>query len=290
MVGWRDNFANFVRGDRAMDIDCRADLLNNYNERVMVTKKLGKHTVEMYDSIDELSVVRFHKYQKLLLVDSGVGADIAAFDAKMDKVRRFIASGKSDKAMQELDNVRQGVYLIQNEISPKCRAFAALVSKIDGKPCEDLSDAGLDAITKLLSDSPYSQMTAVLEAVKKKIDTELTLYFPSLFEDSKVKEYYDLMRKRTLALLQAIIDGKENPSAEVNDLTTALVCFSNPKVFSGVKSAEIDYDKQFENLCLALSEQLHIKPKECSVLEFYNAFGFLQDKAKQAAKFGKTRK
>ena len=250
----------------------------------MVTESIGRHKVEIYDSIDNLPIIRFHKYQKLLLVDAGVGADITAFDAKMDKVRRYLADGKTDKAMREVENIRQGVYMIQQEFSPKCRAFAALVAKIDGKPCNDLSDEGLARIVALLSDTPYSRLTALLEAVKKKIDSDLTLYFPALFEDSKIKEYFDLVKKRTLALLQAIIDGKQNPVAEVDKLTTAIVCFSNPQTFAGSNSAEIDYDRQFENLCLALSEQLHIAPKESSVLEFYNAFNFLQDRNKKAEK------
>ena len=49
----------------------------------MVTIKIGTHDVEMYDSIDELPIIRFHKYQKLLLVDSGIGADINSFDQRI---------------------------------------------------------------------------------------------------------------------------------------------------------------------------------------------------------------
>ena len=30
----------------------------------MRTEKIGKHSVEFYDAIDELPIVRFHKYQK----------------------------------------------------------------------------------------------------------------------------------------------------------------------------------------------------------------------------------
>ena len=43
--------------------------------------KLGGHKVEIYDSIDELPMVRFHKYSKMLMVDAGVGSDINDFDA-----------------------------------------------------------------------------------------------------------------------------------------------------------------------------------------------------------------
>ena len=112
------------------------------------------------------------------------------------------------------------------------------------------------------------------------------LYFPALFADSRVKEYFDLLRKRTLAVLDNIIKGVEKPDAtpEIEKLTTALVTYSNPKNFTGPESEEIQFDRQFENLCLVLSEQLHVRPKDFSVMEFYNAFDFVQERAKQAEK------
>ena len=252
----------------------------------MVTIKLGKHTIEMYDAIDELPIVRFHKYQKLLLIDAGIGADITAFDQRIEKVRRFLMAGKPDMAGQELENLRQTVYLIQNEINPKHRAFAVLVTKMDGCVCDDLSDSALDSLTQDLNDIPMQEFTAQLEAVKKKIDGELTLYFPRLFNGSEVKEYYDLLRKRTLEILNGIIDGLPNPAwtDAVEKLTTALITYANPKLFTGSESVEIQFDRQFENLCLVLSEQLHVKPKEYTVLEFYNAFDFVQERARKAEK------
>ena len=250
----------------------------------MVTVKIGKHTVELYDAIDELPIARFHKYQKLLLIDAGVGADIPAFDQRMEKARLYLMDGKTDKARQELENLRQTVYLIQNGISPKHRAFAALVTKIDGRDCTDISDVALSELLETLNDAPESELTARLDAVKKKIDEELKLYFPTLFADSEIKEYYDILKKRTLLLLQNIIDGLETPDAtpEIEKLTTALITYSNPKNFAGSESVEIQFDRQFENLCLVLSEQLHVKPKEYTVLEFYNAFDFVQERARQA--------
>ena len=252
----------------------------------MVTVKIGKHTVEMYDAIDELPIVRFHKYQKLLLIDAGVGADITAFDQRIEKTRRFLMDGKPEKAQQELENLRQAVYLIQTEINPKHRAFAALVTKIDGRDCNDLSDVALTELLNTLQDAPEKELTAQLEAVKKKIDAELRLYFPGIFADSEIKEYYDLLKKRTLAVLANIIAGVSNPDAtpEIEKLTTALITYSNPKSFAGSDGVEIQFDRQFENLCLVLSEQLHVKPKDYSVLEFYNAFDFVKERAKQAEK------
>lgn len=264
----------------------RAGLFNSNRPGIMVTVKIGKHTVEMYDTIEELPIVRFHKYQKLLLIDAGIGADINAFDQRIEKTRRFLMDGKTDKAQQELENLRQSVFLIQSGINPKHRAFAALVAKLDGVECGDVSDDGLAKLTETLNDAPESELTAQLDAVKKKIDGELRLYFPGIFADSEIKEYYDLLRKRTLAVLENIIAGKMNPDAtpEIEKLTTALITYSNPKAFAGSDGLEIQFDRQFENLCLVLSEQLHVKPKEYSVLEFYNAFDFVQERAKKAEK------
>ena len=286
------NFANFVRGNRPLDIVGRPDLFNADNPGIMVTEKIGKHTVEFYDTIEELPIVRFHKYQKLLLVDAGIGSDIAAFDQRIEKARRFIVAGNPDKAQQELENLRQCVFLIQSGVSPKHRAFAALVTKIDGQDCNDIGDTALAAITEKLNDVPESILTARLDAVKKKIDGELTLYFPALFNDSYVKEYYDILRKRTLEILNGIVAGVDDPAgAEIVDkLTTALVTYSKPQLFTGSDGVEIQFDRQFENLCLVLSEQLHVEPKKYSVLEFYNAFDFVKERAKQAEKAQKRAK
>ena len=252
----------------------------------MVTAKIGKHTIE------ELPIVRFHKYQKLLLVDAGVGSDIAAFDQHVERVRRYIAAEKPENAQQELENLRQCVYMVQNGISPQHRAFAVLVTKIDGQECNDLSDDALTAITEKLKDAPVKDVAAQLEAAKKKIDGELMMYFPSLFNDSEIKEYYDILRKRTLEILRGIAAGKDNPDRTdvVEKLTTALITYSNPKVFTGSNGLEIQFDRQFENLCLVLSEQLHVEPKKYSVLEFYNAFDFVKERQRQMEKANKRGK
>ena len=286
MVGWRDYFLIFVCGNWPMGVTGRAGLFNSNRKGIMVTVEIGKHKVEMYDSIDELPIERFHKYQKLLLIDSGIGSDIKAFDERTEKARRFIMDGKADKAQQELDNLRQAVFFIQNGINPKHRAFAALVTKIDGKECTDLSDDALARVTELLKDATEKDLTARLDAVKKKIDAELRLYFPASFADSQIKEYYDLLKQRTMAVLTNIIAGVRNPdeTPEIEKLTTALITYSNPQSFVGPDGVEVQFDRQFENLCLALSEQLHVNPKKFTVLEFYNAFEFVKDRAKQMEK------
>jgi hypothetical protein len=257
----------------------------------MVELKLGGHNLVVYDAIDEIPIVRFHKYQKLLLIDAGIGSDLGAIDQRIARAKQFFADGKAEKGEKELENLRQAIFFVQNGLSPKHKAFAALVKAFDGKEVGN-TDAEMDEITQKLQDATESELTARLEAVKKKIDAELRIYFPQLFADSEVKEYFDLLKKRTIAVLENIANGVRHPdkTKEVEKLTAELITYSNPKAFAGAEGAEVQFDRQFENLCLAISEQLHLKPKDCSVLEFYNAFDFLQERAKQAERAKRGRK
>lgn len=261
-------------------------MFDDNNEGIMVTVRIGGHKVRMYDAIDELPIARFHRYQRSLLVDAGVGSDIPAFDRRIERARRFLMAGDNEKAGRELDNLRQAVFLIQNEVDTKLLSFAALVAEIDGVACEDLSDEGLAKIRGMLEDAPVGEMTARLEAVKKKIDDELQLYFPKVFNDANVKEYYDILRRRSLAILGAIIRDEERPGTtdEVDKWTTALITYSKPQMFTGPEGVEVQFDRQFEDLCLVLSEQVHVNSKALTVLEFYNAFEFVRERARQAEK------
>ena len=74
--------------------------------------------------------------------------------------------------------------------------------------------------------------------------------------------------------LVAIINGDtEHNRAEIDKITTMLLLYNRPVVFSGSDNMEIQYDKQFENMCLTISQHLHVpEPKKYTVLEYYNAF------------------
>lgn len=250
----------------------------------MVIKTKG-HEFELYDSIDEMPAVRYQRYQKLLLIDAGVGADMTAIDQRLSRVVGFIKTNDKESALRELSNLRQSFAFVQTEFDPKIKAFAVLVKKIDGKPCE-FTESGLGDVMRIAGEMTRKEVTANLAAVKKKIDNELTAYFPSLFVDSQTKEYYDILKKRTLAVLGNIMEGKEDADGEdVERITLKLLTFIKPTNWGG--GAEVEIDKQFENICLAISEQLHTDPKKYTVLEFFNAYEVLAERSREAKKQGK---
>lgn len=247
----------------------------------MRTTTIGKRAVVLYDSIDELPMLRFHAYNKALLIDAGVGSDLNDWDTHIEKTIRFIRGNKPELAEKELDNMRQNVYFIQTDMSPRYLAFCALVKSVDGTEYNDMTPDGLQKVLQLFDDAPNAELTAQLEAVKKKIDDELQLYFPKSFDDATVKEYYDQLKQRTLLMLDAIIQGDETDKrAEIEQITTLLLTYTKPQSFSGSDSMEIQYDKQFENMCLMLSQHLHVNPKTFTVLEYYNAFEYIKQATK----------
>ena len=97
----------------------------------MKTLKLAGKTIEFYDDIENLPVTRFHKYNKMLLVDAGIGSDIADFDRHISRIAAFLAKNDNKQAITELENIRQNVYFIQSGVSPRNLAFAVLVKSID---------------------------------------------------------------------------------------------------------------------------------------------------------------
>ena len=250
----------------------------------MKTTKIGGHTVELYDGIDTLPVLRFHAFNKMMLIDTGIGSDLSDWDAHAERVIRFIMNKDSESAIKEMNNLRQNIYMIQSGISARNMAFAALVKTIDGKPCDDLTTEGLTKVIETLKEATDKEITSETEDVKKKIDAELAVYFPQAQDDPKTKEYHDLMRRRAMLQCDAITEETDNYNEEIDALTTQLVTFNKPQSFTGKDSAEVQYDKAFENMCLVISRELHADAKRMTVLEYYNAYEFVKDMNKQNKK------
>ena len=248
--------------------------------------RLGSHKLKIFDSIEELPIVRHHKFSKMMLIDAHIGADLSDFDAHVERIIRYIKSNKNDLAVKELANLRQNIFFIQSEISPKHLAFAALVYSIDGKAVTDLSDEALREIVKCLSDVPVKEIEKVIDESKKKLDFELQTYFPSLFDSAAIKEYYDQLKRRTILLLEKLTRGEltDEENEELERITSSLVLFSEPQPFTGAESVEIQQDKQFENACLAIAQNTNTDPKDFTVLEYYNALLYLKEQMKEQRK------
>lgn len=250
---------------------------------------VNKKVVRVYDSIDEMPIVNFQKYNKYLLIDSGIGSDADDIDAHIVKIAKFIKANNNKKALQELQNMRQNMYMVNNEISPKYLAFAALIHSIDGKEVNDLSDDGLKKLLQDLKDIKHSKVIDFLLWLKKKVTSELETYFPGDFVNSKEKEAYDKLKNRTLLVLDSIINDTDN-TEQIELIDTMMLNMHTPKVFIGSESVEVKYDKQFESTCLLIAQKTNMDARKMTVLQFYNAIDNIKAQAEAEAKSLKKHK
>lgn len=242
----------------------------------MKRQKINGHILEMYDSIDELPMERFHKFNKFLMIDAGVGSDISDIVSHIDKISVYINKDKNS-ALKELQNLKENIYLVMEGVSPKHLALMPLIKKIDGKVMDDLSDEGAARALKLLSDTSHSEVDTLVDGVKKKLNSELLIYFPEAFNSADISEYYALFRKRILLSLDAIIDGVDKGIASINE---ELLTFQKPEQFSGSNSLEVQADKQYAAMNMVLAKHFSMDSKNFTVLEFYTALDEIRKRSK----------
>ena len=235
----------------------------------MKTITIKNHTIRLYDSIDELPIVNFQKYNKCVLIDSGLGSDVDAVDSHIVKVAKYINANNLKAAMAELQNMRQNMHMIVSNVSPKYMAFAALIKSIDDKEQKDLSDSHLQEILDEINDMPHGILIDILTGLKKKLSTELETYFPSEFDNAKEKEAYSKLKMRLLLQLREVVEDEDN-TLEIAEIDKFLFNLRKPKNFIGKESEEIKYDKQFESACMIISQKTGMNAKSMTVLEFYN--------------------
>ena len=250
---------------------------------------VNKKTVRVYDSIDEMPIINFQKYNKYLLIDSGIGSDVDDIDAHIARIAKFIKSNNAKKALQELQNMRQNMYMVNSEISPKYLAFAALIHSIDGEEVNDLSDDGLKNVLAKLKEIKHSKIIDFLVWLKKKVTTELEMYFPGDFVNPKEKDAYDKLKQRTLFVLDSMINGTDN-SEQIETIDIVMLNMHSPKSYIGSESVEIKYDKQFESTCLLIAQKTNMDAKKMTVLQFYNAVDNIKQQLEAESKSVKRHK
>ena len=158
-----------------------------------------------------------------------------------------------------------------------------LMAEVDGEPLTDLSDENIQAVYDRLKDVTMKAYEGAASEVKKKIEEELKAYFNQGSESATSKEYYELMRRRALLMLDEIADGRDR-AEEIREIESQMVRIDKPRVFQGLTNAEVLYDKNFVGCCIAIAQNLNMDAKRMTVLEYYRALEVLEEQQKQYKK------
>jgi len=126
--------------------------------------------VEYYDSIEELPIVRHHKFGEMIAVDAGIGSTMDDYDRHASSLLQMINRGDKATAIQQVLNMRQNIQFAIENVSPKSMAFACLVHKVDGVPFTDITEHGMQKLLSVLSSNAlsWSNIKSVIGFVKKK--------------------------------------------------------------------------------------------------------------------------
>lgn len=136
----------------------------------MGVMKLKGVEVVFYETAEKMTMKRYQRFNKYLMIDNEVGSDFGSFDAKLAKAVSYLKKGMTEPAAKELDNFRQMVYNSFMNYSPQNMALALLVRSIGGEPCNDITAKGLEAVLDKLEDLEFSKELALatIADVKKK--------------------------------------------------------------------------------------------------------------------------
>ncbi len=148
----------------------------------MIEKMVGTNRVELWDSTDELPMPRYHKFNKYLLFESGIGSTREDVDQHLMALSQMVAREDRFHAHQEILNLRQNLYFMIDDFHPKSMCFAVMIKSINGKPCDDISEFGLQKTLAKLNQHglAFGLVKATVEYLKKKLRMKLKSGSPKL--------------------------------------------------------------------------------------------------------------
>jgi hypothetical protein len=115
----------------------------------MITERLGRHTVKLWETIDELPIDRFTAWNKYMMIDSSIGSTFEEIETKHLNQLVSIIDDKS-KALQQIANLRELVFSVLNKVNYQHHAYCCMVHSIDGEEMTDYSDTGIKEMLKRL--------------------------------------------------------------------------------------------------------------------------------------------
>lgn len=125
--------------------------------------------IEIYDSIEQRPAYRHMNFNKNLMIESGIGSDLSSFDRKLATVALHIQKDNKSAAQQVMENMRQNLAFIMQNVTPKMVAFCYLIHSINGEEVGFMTD---DKAQKMI-DTDFKEFDMgwfdrIIHSVKKK--------------------------------------------------------------------------------------------------------------------------
>lgn len=245
--------------------------------------KHGKHEVELYDSIHNLPILRFQRFNKYQMQSIEIGSTFEDYDRLSTRISQFVAKDMKDEALLEMENRRQTVFNALNEFSPVGRCFAILIKRIDAvRYDEGFAPNDLDRVLEhceLIGLGMDVSMEKLTE-VKKKIETELVVYYPKHFPRNANRNRTALRVKRVDVLCDQIIDQGTDQSENVFNIEKEILEDDRPNVWNVWSEGNMErvLEVDFRKYAVAVMEHSSESIEKISTFSFYSTVEHLEEK------------
>lgn len=242
--------------------------------------KHGKHQIELFASIDNLPILRYNRFIKYQMQASEIGSNFVDFDRRSLKLIQFLQKNMIKEAAQEVENRRLTIHNSYNDIIPSGKAFACLVRRIDNVEYKEYSPENLDACLDHLERIGLGNADAMeqLKEVKKKIENQLTAYFPKIFPRGGNRQLTALRVKRCFAQLDGLIEKKDNKDA-IFGIEKEILEQDKPNNWNIWQDGNMEraLEIEFKKFAIAVAEQTKQVLETITVAMFYTTVELLKE-------------
>lgn len=243
--------------------------------------KCGKHEVEFFDSVQNTNIFRFQKFNKYQMYACEIGSTFDDYEQRTAEIYRFLQKGMIAEATQALNNRRQTVFNAFNEFKPTGKALAILVKRIDERYYTDISSNGLDQVLKRLDEIgfTYEQTVATMNDVKKKLETEVHVYFPKYFPKDSNPEKTVLRWQKLDVQLESILNPKTFNPEELETIEKEILQHEKPNNWNvhvpGNMERKLEVD--FHKYASAVKARTGIDLEKTTAFSFYATVEMIED-------------
>lgn len=248
----------------------------------------GKHEIELYDSVQNMNIFRFQKFNKYQMYACEIGSTFEDYDQRTAEVYKFLQKGMVAEAMQSLNNRRQLVFNAFSEFKPTGKALAILVKRIDKRKYTDISSDGLDQVLKRLDEIgfTYEQTIDGLNDVKKKLDTEVQVYFPKYFPKDSNPEKTVLRWQKLDIELQRILNPEAFQEKNLDHVEKEILQHQAPNNWNvhvpGNMERKMEVD--FHKYASAVKVRTGIDLERTTAFSFYASVEMIEEQQKSNTK------
>lgn len=238
---------------------------------LIIKNKRKRTRILVHNDISQLPVEQFNKINKYWMLHDDLGSSFEDIE-KIHFTRLMLCLNSPDKLKKEIENLRVLMFNILNEVSPQNLAFAATIHSIDGVEVTDYSDENLNKIIAELSKKGLTngELKKKILEIRDRVYSDLERFFPDIFTNIISLAFWSRLKSRTLKILQGISNPDIDVDKEIEDSNRYFGTLINPKIFTGKMSAELRYDKSFEQNCIELSQFINQPVKHVSAKEYFS--------------------